>query len=626
MKIRYKIWFLIIFIMTVTIISINVIANSVLDSSFRSLEENKLTIDVERFHNALNNEINQLDAAVGDWSAWDDTYLFLGGENNEFIDKNIDNATMTNLRTDVMIYTNTSGNILYERGFDYSEQKMINVSSSLNNLLSNDSILVNFVDLNSSIKGIIQLPDGPILIASRPVITSDREGPIRGAALWGRYLDSYELNFLSETVNLSVSMSNFNDQASLPDFREASLSLIENGDTFTQPIDSDSIAGYSTIEDLFGKPVILIKVTMERDIYKQGILTIQYFQVLVIILGIILSISLIIFLDKTLLSMLNILSEQVIDIGKNGNFSIRLKISGKDELNDLANVTNETLQMIESINNTLEQKVIDRTSKIDFLLKQKDEFINQLGHDLKNPLNPLVNLLPILEKNEQDKKNKEIIGVLIRNVTYMKNLVTKTIELGRLNSSKTKFTFEDINLLAELNTIIDNNKMILDENHIKIRNNSPDDIMVNVDKLRFDELINNLVNNAVKYTNGSGSILIDAKQDHTFVTVSIKDTGIGMSDQQLHNIFNEFYKADASRHDFDSSGLGLSICKRIVEKNNGEIWAESEGLGKGSTFYFTVPKSKLKNERESLENIYREIDSMYIDKFNIRKRRRGNVE
>jgi signal transduction histidine kinase len=248
-------------------------------------------------------------------------------------------------------------------------------------------------------------------------------------------------------------------------------------------------------------------------------------------------------------------------------------------------------------------------------LKQKNDFINQLGHDLKNPLNPLVNLLPILEKNERNQKNKEIIGVLIRNATYMKNLVTKTIELGRLNSSKTTFTFEDINLVTELNTIIDNNKTMLHEKHIKIKKNIPDDIMVNVDKLQFDELLNNLLTNAVKYTNGSGTITMDAKQDHTFVTVSVKDTGIGMSEEQLQNIFNEFYKADESRHDFDSSGLGLPICKRIVERHNGEIWAESEGLGKGSTFYFMVPKSKLKNQSTPMEYIYKEIDKIDMMKI-----------
>jgi signal transduction histidine kinase len=75
------------------------------------------------------------------------------------------------------------------------------------------------------------------------------------------------------------------------------------------------------------------------------------------------------------------------------------------------------------------------------------------------------------------------------------------------------------------------------------------------------------------------------------VTISVKDTGIGMTPDQLHRVFDEFYKTDAARHQLNSSGLGLTICKRIIEKHGGQIWAESPGPGKGSTFYFTLPSS-----------------------------------
>jgi len=610
MKIRYKIWLLIILIMSVSIISIDIIASRVLISSFESLEIKKMNIDIERFNNALNNEINQLDNSVGDWAAWDDTYLFAGGENNEFPDKNIDNATMINLRTDVMIYVNTSGNILYESGFDFSDQKILNVSNSLKNYIYKDSILVNFTELNSSIKGIIQLPEGIILIASRPIITSYREGPIRGSVVWGRYLDTNELNFLSNITNLSVSTGIFNDQYLSDDFREAAQSLIKNNDIFIQALNNDYIAGYSKIEDIFGKPVLLIKIKMERDIYKQGILTIQYFQLIPLILLILLSFILIIFIDKALLSRLNQLNKQVLDIGKKNDFSKKISLSGKDELNELTNVINETMNIIENTNKTLEIKVFERTKKIDNLLKQKDEFINQLGHDLKNPLNPLVNLLPILEKSEPDKKNKEIFDILIRNTNYMKNLVIKTIDLGRLNSPKTKFYFEDVNLYTEFNDVISNNKIIFKEKNIEINNNIPDNIIVQADKLRINELIINLLNNAAKYTNCLGNITLDAKQDNNYVTISVKDSGIGMTDEQLEHVFDEFYKADPARHDFDSSGLGLSICKRIVEIHNGEIWVESGGLGEGSTFYFTIPKNKMRNEKISMELIHNEIDKI----------------
>ena len=83
-------------------------------------------------------------------------------------------------------------------------------------------------------------------------------------------------------------------------------------------------------------------------------------------------------------------------------------------------------------------------------------------------------------------------------------------------------------------------------------------------------------------------ITIDAKKEKNIVTVSLKDTGIGMTKDQSKKIFDEFYKADRTTSEYKSSGLGLSICKRIIEKHDGKIWVESPGPGKGSTFYFTL--------------------------------------
>jgi signal transduction histidine kinase len=103
----------------------------------------------------------------------------------------------------------------------------------------------------------------------------------------------------------------------------------------------------------------------------------------------------------------------------------------------------------------------------------------------------------------------------------------------------------------------------------------------------------------VKYTDKKGTVTIDAKVEDNIITVSIRDTGIGMTREQLSQVFDEFYKADSSRHDFDSSGLGMPICKRIVERHGGSIWAESEGPGKGSTFYFTLPRELINNNQKS---------------------------
>ena len=126
------------------------------------------------------------------------------------------------------------------------------------------------------------------------------------------------------------------------------------------------------------------------------------------------------------------------------------------------------------------------------------------------------------------------------------------------------------------------------EKKITFENFADNKCFVKADKLRFVELLNNLIINAARFTPIGGSIIIDAKDDGNFVTISVNDSGIGMSEDQLGKIFEEFYKADESRHEMDSSGLGLSICKSIVERHGGRIWAESLGKGMGSTFYFTL--------------------------------------
>ena len=244
---------------------------------------------------------------------------------------------------------------------------------------------------------------------------------------------------------------------------------------------------------------------------------------------------------------------------------------------------------LNALNKNLENIVKQRTQEVEDLLRQKDEFINQMGHDLKTPLMPLTTLIPLLEQKETDPKKKEWFEVLIRNVDYMKNLVIKTLELAKLNSPNTKFSLEKLDLKKEVERIIKNNKPVIDNKKIKVENKISNDFQIKADRLRLEELFSNLLENSVKYNKENGKIILDAEKENGYVRVSIKDTGIGMSDEQIKYIFDEFYKADKSRHDFDSSGLGLSISKRIIEKHNGKIWAESPGKGKGTTIFITFP-------------------------------------
>jgi len=299
-------------------------------------------------------------------------------------------------------------------------------------------------------------------------------------------------------------------------------------------------------------------------------------------------------LRKTELATLNIM-EDMQETVKNLESARKEILDKNEELKMINAELNVAREQLTDLNLNLEKKVEERTNEVSKLVDQKDQFISQLGHDLKTPLTPLNTLLPIVYDKVNDEKLKDILEISIKNVNYMKNLVIKTLKLARLNSPSVQLELEKTNLLEEINTIIDKKNLYFKEHKITIQNKIKKDIIIDVDKMRIEELLENIISNAVKYSKeDGGNIIIDAEEKHDSIQLSIKDDGQGMKKDQTENIFDEFYKVDESRHDFESTGLGLSICKRIIEHHGGRIWAESNGIGKGSTFYLSFRKSNRK--------------------------------
>jgi PAS domain S-box-containing protein len=299
-------------------------------------------------------------------------------------------------------------------------------------------------------------------------------------------------------------------------------------------------------------------------------------------------------LQKSELATLNImedLQETIKDLQK-AKREINQKNEELQRINQELNATRDQLALL---NQGLEAKVKERTSEVEMLLKQKDEFINQLGHDLKTPLTPLNALLPVAKLREHDPKVLELLDICISNVNFMRNLVERTLELARLNSPSTVLIIEDIVLADEVDDVLKIKQPMFTDKNITINNNISRQMIVQADSMQIKELFDNIIVNAMKYSAPlENQITIDAKEEGNQVVVSIQDNGIGLSAEQLDHVFHEFYKADSSRHNLQSTGLGLSICKRIVEKHGGKIWVESPGLGKGSTFYFSLPSTKKK--------------------------------
>ena len=260
------------------------------------------------------------------------------------------------------------------------------------------------------------------------------------------------------------------------------------------------------------------------------------------------------------------------------------------ELKEVITEKERAEKKIKELNKDLERKVKERTQEIGKLLKQKDDFVNQLGHDLKTPLTPLIALLPLVKEKEKDPQLKKLVDIALRNANYMKSLITDTLKLAKLNSSNISFEIDDINLETVVDEILEDNKPLFDNYRINVIDNI-DNVIVKADRLRIKEVFNNIITNSIRYMPDGGTLTIDTdiKDKDGEVIVKVIDTGEGLEEKQKEKIFDEFYKTDLSRHDLTASGLGLTICKKIVEKHGGRIWAESEGKGKGTTINFTLP-------------------------------------
>lgn len=262
---------------------------------------------------------------------------------------------------------------------------------------------------------------------------------------------------------------------------------------------------------------------------------------------------------------------------QDGVLGEKIEIRSSDELGELSSSFNDMTQKLETSNRQLEKNI-----------QQKNQLLIQLSHDLKNPLGPIINTISLLHEMEKDDSKKELIDILQRNTDYIKNLVIRTIEYMKVNTANSPLCFKKTRLLDSIEKIIAIKKPLINKKNISVTVDINSELMVMVDILYLEELLNNIIDNAIIYNKDGGKIHFSAERTKEFIKISVSDTGIGLEEGQLEQVFNEFYKVDPSRHVFESSGLGLTISKRIVELHGGKIWIESVGKNKGITVKFTL--------------------------------------
>jgi len=236
------------------------------------------------------------------------------------------------------------------------------------------------------------------------------------------------------------------------------------------------------------------------------------------------------------------------------------------------------------------QKEKEELAKID---KAKDEFAAMIAHDLKNPLVPISSYSKMLldgRFGELTSLQKEKMRIVISGTDSMLVLIQDMLDVHKAELGKITLNFESACLSEIIDTAVTITQPLAEKRGVQICNHVKRDILVNVDAHRIEQVLINLIKNAIDFVpKDTGMIKVNVELQDDIVIVSVSDNGCGIPKEEIGNLFTKFYQTDASRNrERNSSGLGLSICSSMIELHHGRMWAESDA-GYGTTIKFQLP-------------------------------------
>jgi sensor domain CHASE-containing protein len=328
---------------------------AILVSHSKTLEREKAIRDLEQASNALSQEIATVETAVGVWAAWDDTYRFMQDGNAEYIASNLNTSTLLNLNVDFVVYVDPAGQVFYSKAVDASNGTEIPLPPGLEQFVTGEDLLTQHPSETSSVAGIMFLPEDLALVASQPILTSQREGPIAGSLVMGRHLDPQEVGRISEVADLSVQLYRVDDSAIPEDFQVARAALSEGQTSMVRVLDGNTIAAYSLVSEVHGSPAFVLGIDEPRDIYAQGQRTARNTLYLLLGISALFSVLLVLEIDTLVMSRWRRLTARVAAVNKSGSLSERVSVGGKDEATAVAEAVNVTLSSLERSHRDLAQ-------------------------------------------------------------------------------------------------------------------------------------------------------------------------------------------------------------------------------------------------------------------------------
>jgi signal transduction histidine kinase len=344
-------------------------------------------------------------------------------------------------------------------------------------------------------------------------------------------------------------------------------------------------------------PGFVLITELDKSEILNPLTTIKNFSILLILVLICLIAALGIIISRSITIPITKLVQVVQRIG-DGDLKARAEEIGDQEIVEVSTTVNQMAYSLKKSNDTILQSKEIIEQQLEDLRNndvQKDEFASMVTHELKTPLTPIKGRCEMLLEpgvlGHLTPTQEESVRIIYNSSTRLERLISDVLDAQKIDMKRIKFNIGKINVTQFMEDITNDSLQLTNEKEIAFLNTTASNISLMSDDARLTQVMVNLIRNAVDFVQPkTGVIEIGATDNNDNVVFHVKDNGIGIPKDQHSNLFKKFFQIDTSaRRKHGGTGLGLVICKGIVEALGGKIWFESDE-GKGAAFFFYIPK------------------------------------
>ena len=311
------------------------------------------------------------------------------------------------------------------------------------------------------------------------------------------------------------------------------------------------------------------------------------------------------------------------------DFSYDAKLNSKELFDEISFIFDKNFKgILKFYTDTIFQKLIDARQDAIKASQAKEYFLSNMSHEIRTPLNAILGFVNLLLEEEISKKHRNYLDIIHNSGENLLSIINDILDFSKLRSGEFALEYKNFSIHEELSHTIElfvasaNVKDITLLSYIDPK--IPQEL--NGDALRIKQILSNFLSNAIKFTQESGVITIDVSYRNSFLSMSVKDSGIGISKEDINKIFTAFAQAQYSVHlNKGGTGLGLSICNQLAEKMGGKVSVLSE-LNKGSTFSLEIPIEAVDEHLDIFSNLdeYRNLNiAIYAKNFEIENKHKS---